>query len=269
MLVSSCSKFSCWISTAVCTTCNSDLVFARDVWIWNTMLIMFIQQLFTRHLQLLLLYQRHPKKTWLLFVWCHPFTKLHAVRENTKFWPIVSNTQVEAGMTDVFFRHHQFGRLWLPASFMGSMKLEMIACYMGSIIQTPLYEDSFQQTRSFTAIQHGGSQLWAYMLHRTRISWLLLFYLVSQVDFGRSVDVSEAGTVAVIDGQDLLLTLLQEAVIPPPMSAYRASFPAPVNCITFLPDSDEVILHSTWFHLLAVLQHTCSLCYCLCSWNFW
>ena len=54
-----------------------------------------------------------------------------------------------------------------------------------------------------------------------------------QVDLCMNHNVSTSGTAAVVDGCRVLLTPLQRALVPPPMSAVAADFHQPVQCIAF------------------------------------
>uniref|UniRef100_A0A1X7SQK1 Uncharacterized protein n=1 Tax=Amphimedon queenslandica TaxID=400682 RepID=A0A1X7SQK1_AMPQE len=50
-----------------------------------------------------------------------------------------------------------------------------------------------------------------------------------------SLNVNNNSTVAVIDGEVLLLTPFRDVIIPPPMSHKRLMFPSPVVMATFCP----------------------------------
>ena len=65
-----------------------------------------------------------------------------------------------------------------------------------------------------------------------------------QVDFDSCMNVSDLGTVAVVDGQELLITPLQHTIVPPPMCAARAKFPATIKCLTFLEGMENEASHS-------------------------
>ena len=54
-----------------------------------------------------------------------------------------------------------------------------------------------------------------------------------QVDLMMGNLVSNKGTAAVVDRSQVLISPLQRALIPPPMCAAAADFPAPVQCCAF------------------------------------
>ena len=56
--------------------------------------------------------------------------------------------------------------------------------------------------------------------------------------FGQHPAVSRRGTVAVVDGDKLLLTPLRHVVVPPPMAAVTAHTSAPVDRVAFCDSAD-------------------------------
>ncbi|KAG8454432.1 hypothetical protein GDO86_000888 [Hymenochirus boettgeri] len=73
-------------------------------------------------------------------------------------------------------------------------------------------------------------------LHIVCTDWQYLYY-----DWFWCTDCSDRGQgdVAVIDGDKVLVTLFQHAVVPPPMSTFFIQLPCAVNEVAFLMDSRE------------------------------
>ncbi|GAA6093027.1 elongator complex protein 1 [Tachysurus ichikawai] len=62
-------------------------------------------------------------------------------------------------------------------------------------------------------------------IHTYQWSW--------STDRSRGIDSHDNASVAVIDGDKVLVTTFRQCVVPPPMCSYELQFPAPVNLVTF------------------------------------
>ncbi|XP_060695479.1 elongator complex protein 1 [Hemiscyllium ocellatum] len=92
-----------------------------------------------------------------------------------------------------------------------------------------------------TQVERIVSLMWdperPYRLHILRSGWLYQSYNW-QWTTNRSTgeDSSDLANVAVINGDNVLVTPFRQAVVPPPMSAYQLHLPCPVNQIMFSSD---------------------------------
>ncbi len=84
---------------------------------------------------------------------------------------------------------------------------------------------------------------------------------VMQVELTMECTVSDKGTAAVVDGDTVLLTPLQRALVPPPMCAVAVVFPAPVQCLAFGEHEGHEV--GPLLQLLLLLAAVCALLLCL------